>query len=197
MLDATTYRQNITAARIALSDAGTGQPPGPRTTRASGFTTFTVTDTTSPLTLIYTANNLYIEGFRNSGGVVFLHKHSGYSITPGTRFGFGNEYKELGYDRLGAITVTLDNVNGALAAAYNAKATTSVDALKRAFLYLAISFAEAVRFEDVLDHIIDGTEIDDLDWAKHKDQTKIRVIQSAPLTVTTPAPKGKKGKGGK
>jgi hypothetical protein len=196
MLDATTYRQNITAARLALSDAGTGPQPAPRTTRASGFTTFTVTDDTSPLTLIYTANNLYIEGFQKGAGPVFLHKNSGYSITPGTRFSFGNEYKELSYDRLGAITVTLDNVNGALGTAYNAKATTSADALKRAFLYLAIAFAEAVRFDDVLDHIIAGTEIDDLDWTKHKDQTKICVIQSAPLVIT-PVTKGKKGKGGK
>jgi len=180
MLDGVSYPLNIAKARLALTDyvgGITDNRPNPRTTRA-GWGSYTVDDDTSPVQLLYKLENLYIEGFRNGAGHIFLHRDSGYSIVFNTRFGFGNEYKELGYDRVSAITVTLDNVNGALATVYNATAATKAETIKRAYLILAIAFAEAVRFDDVLKHIIAGTPIDDLDWTKHKDKSKIRVVQS-------------------
>lgn len=113
------------------------------------------------------------------GGQMFLHKFSTYHVAPAKRLDFGNDYKQLGYDRNASITVTLDKVNGALAAMYNATLTTKQDVLKSAFLYAAISFAEAMRFDDVVISIIKGTEITDLDWTKHKGQGKVRVVQTA------------------
>jgi Ribosome inactivating protein len=103
---------------------------------------------------------------------------STYAIVATRRLGFGNEYKQLGYDRTSAITVTLDNVNGALAAFYNATPTTDSDVLKSAFLFCAIAFAEAVRFDDVLLCILKGEPITDIDWTMHKDQARVRVVQT-------------------
>jgi len=110
-------------------------------------------------------------------GKVFLTKGSGYSITADKYLPYGNEYGDLGYDRTAAITISLDNLNGALVALYYAKLTTGPDTPKRSILYTAISISEAVRFDDVLMWIMNGTPITDLDWDKHKDQGKIRVRQ--------------------
>jgi len=180
MIDAVSFQKNLIDARVQLTNyqMGVVGPRGPATTKASGFGVFKVTDSDCPLQLVFQLNDLYIQGWRNSSGQLFLHRTSGYAIAPDKRFTYTNDYGELGYDRNSAITVTLDTVNGALAAAYNAKLTAEQDTFKRPFYLLAIAFAEALRFSDVMYNIIHGLPIDDVDWDKHKDKSAIMVVKS-------------------
>ncbi|MEZ5670568.1 MAG: ribosome-inactivating family protein [Alphaproteobacteria bacterium] len=178
MLDKVTYPMNVSQARLALTDVApaVAGPSKPRVTKA-GYGWFTVNDDENPVSLLYKLDNLYIEGFRTRDNKVICTKGAGGAINADLKLNYTNEYGDLGYNRQVAIKVTLDNVNGALAALYNAKTTTAQDSLKQPLVYTAIAFAEAVRFDDVLGHILKGEAIDDLDWDKHKDKSKIRVVQ--------------------
>jgi hypothetical protein len=180
MLDAVSYQRNLIDARTQLTDykMGVVGPHEPAKTKANGFGVFKVVDSDYPLELIYQLHDLYIEGWRNASGQLIIHKLSGYSVNPNRRLNYTNEYGDLGYDRNLAITVTLDTVNGALAAAYNSKLDTPQDSLKKPFYLLAIAFAEGLRFSDVMYKIIKGLPIDDVDWDKHKDKSAIMVVKS-------------------
>jgi Ribosome inactivating protein len=179
MLDKVTYPLNVALATQALTNSSsgfTGTRPNPRTTK-KGWAAFQIQqDSDYDLTLLFCLDNLYLEGFQNKNGV-FLHKTSKYSITPTKKFSFGNEYGELGYGRTAAITITLDNLNGALGTFQYANTGTNEDQVKRAFLYCAIGFSEAIRFDDVIMAILKGDPISDLDWDKHKDASKVRVVK--------------------
>src|SRR5208283_1352835 len=138
----------------------------------SGYGVFTIDDSDSPLQLVYQLHDLYIQGWRNRSMQLFLHKNSGYGINAHKKFSYSNDYGDLGYSQnTDTINLDLGGVNGALAAAYNAKTTDPDNNYKRVFVNLAIAFAEAVRFSDVMYNVIKGLPITDVSWTDHKDKS--------------------------
>ena len=110
---------------------------------------------------------------------LFLHKNSGYGINAHKKFSYSNDYGDLGYSQnTDTINLDLGGVNGALAAAYNAKTTDPDNNYKRVFVNLAIAFAEAVRFSDVMYNVIKGLPITDVSWTDHKDKSAVMVVKS-------------------
>ncbi len=185
MLTRTTYPLNVALIRRDL----TTPPPltvgfaGPHTTRASGYGLHQLVGmpTDTQLTIIFNLNDLYVQGFiagdRTSAPYVF--RDSGYSINTPRRLNFASDYGSLGLDRSSAFTLNLDGVNGAVYSLANVSGLAQANGLKSACWKLAVAFAEAVRFDDVLTAIVHDTPISDLDWTKHKNASKVRVVKSA------------------
>ncbi len=187
MLTPTTYPLNVALIRRDLTAASgpAGGVAGPRTTRASGYAPFRLTATDTPLTLIYRLNDLYIEGFIPGDGTgdPYVFRESGYSINTPNRLAFGNDYRALGLDRNGAFRMNLDEVNGAVISLYHVKTLREANGLKEYYWKLAVAFAEAVRFDDVLVNILADKPIDDLDWTQHKRVDKVRVVKLRPAGI--------------
>lgn len=179
MLDAVSYQKNIIEIRSKVTGykIGVVGPREPAKTKTAGYSIFQIIDTDNPLELIYQNHDLYVEGWRNRDGEVFVHSRSGFDMQATKRFRCTNEHGDLGLDRTTAIYISLDNINGALAECYNAKTSAKDDGFKRSFAILAAAFSEAVRFGDVMYQIIKGLPITDLDWAKHKNRDAVMVVK--------------------
>lgn len=180
MLTSSTYPLNIARLRLALTDAS-GPPdgvPGPRKTRGVGYATYRLAHTNTALTLIYRLSDLYIDGFIPANGEPYLFKTSEYANAPRNRLAFDADYRSLGLSRTTAFRMNLDAVNGALISVYNVRTVQEANGFKECYWKLAVAFAEAVRFDDVLLNILQDKPIDDLDWSKHKRQDKVRVVKA-------------------
>ena len=181
MLTKTTYPLNVALIRRDLTIApsladGIGAP---RTTQAAGYGTFRLKATDTPLTLIYRLNDLYIEGFIPGDGTgrPYVFKESHYAINTPFRLAFGNDYRSLGLSRSAAFRMNLEEVNGAVIAVHHVKSLQDANGMKEYYWKLAVAFAEAVRFDDVLVNILEDRPIADLDWTKHVRQDKVRVVK--------------------
>lgn len=181
MLDQTTYPLNVALIRRDLTTA----PPlteglaAPRTTRAFGYGTFRLTSTERPLTLIYRLNDLYLEGFipGDGTGQPYVFKESEFAINTPNRLAFGSDYRALGLNRNVAFRMNVQAVNGAVISVASVTSLPEANGLKECYWKLAVAFAEAVRFDDVLLSIVHDRPIDDLDWTKHKRADKVRVVK--------------------
>lgn len=182
MLTKTTYPLNVALIRMGLTTAQeqNGGLAKPRTTQAAGFGTYRLAHTDTPVTIIYRLNDLYIDGFIPGDGIgdPFLFKSSTYARTP-NKLAFDGDYRALGLNRNTAFRMNLEAVNGAVIALHNVRTLQQANGLKEYYWKLAVAFAEAVRFDDVLDNIVNDKPIDDLDWSKHKRVDKIRVLKSS------------------
>lgn len=98
--------------------------------------------------------------------------------TTPNRLAFGADYRSLGLDRNAAFRMNIEEVNGAVISVYHVRSLQEANGLKDYYWKLAVAFAEAVRFDDVLERIVNDKPIDDLDWTKHKRQDKVRVVKS-------------------
>jgi hypothetical protein len=182
LLTKATYPLNVALIRRDLTNtpapnAGIARP---RTTRSSGYATHRLTSTSTPLTLIYRLRDLYLEGFipGNGTGQPYLFKESEYAINTPNRLAFGNDYRALGLSRSTAFRINIEEVNGAVIKVFHVSSLKEANGLKEYYWKLAIAFAEAVRFDDVLQCILDDKPIDDLDWTKHKRPEKVRVVKT-------------------
>lgn len=182
MLTDTTYPLNVALIRRDLTDA----PPlavgltAPRTTRKFGYGTHRLVSTDKPLTIIYRLNDLYIEGFipGNGTGQPYLFRESEYATNTPNRLACGADYRSLGLDRQTAFRMNLQEVNGAVIALHHVTSLAEANGYKDYYWKLAVAFAEAVRFDDVLTAILEDKPITDLDWTKHKQADKVRVVKS-------------------
>lgn len=181
MLTKTTYPLNVARIRMGLTTAPPlGGIPGPRSTQAAGFGTYQLAHTDTPITLIYRLNDLYIDGFipGNGTGNPYLFRSSTFSHATPNRLAFDGDYRTLGLNRNSAFKMNIEEVNGAVIALHNVSNLQEANGLKQYYWKIAVAFAEAVRFDDVLDNIVNDKPIDDLDWSKHKRADKIRVVKS-------------------
>lgn len=182
MLDRTTYPLNVALIRRDLTNAP-GLNDGlakPRTTQKTGYGIYRLKSTSLPLTLIYRLNDLYIEGFIPGDGTgrPYVFRDSHYAIGAPNRLAFGNDYRALGLDRSTAFRMNVEGVNGAVIKVASVTSLQEANGLKECYWKLAVAFAEAVRFDDVLVSILEDTPISDLDWTKHKRPDKVRVLKS-------------------
>ena len=182
LLNKSTYPLNVALIRQRLTEVpAPGTAVGsPRTTKKSGYGTHRLTCTNTPLTLVYRLNDLYLEGFipGNGTGHPYLFRESAYAINTPNRLAFTSDYRALGLDRHIAFRMNIEHVNGAVIKVFHIKSLQEANTLKECYWKLAIAFAEAVRFDDVLQNILDDKPIDDLDWTKHKRSEKVRVRKS-------------------
>lgn len=178
MLNEVSYSLNVARIRRDLTNAvpvANGAAP-PNRTRA-GYGNYTIDDPNVPVTLYYHLQDLYIEGWGTSRGEIFMTSNAGHPTAPDVRLPYTNQYGALGLDRNTSFTITVGKVNNALKALYNATIATAPNDLKEPLSIACVAFAEAVRFDDVLVAIVNGTPIDDLDWDKHKRPDKVRVVK--------------------
>jgi hypothetical protein len=182
VLTKTTYPLNIALIRMGLTTAqdSAGGLAKPRMTQAAGFGTYRLAHTDTPVTIIYRLNDLYIDGFIPGDGTgnPFLFKSSTFSHATPNKLAFDGDYRALGLNRNAAFKMNIDGVNGAVIALHNVRTLDEANGLKEYYWKLAVAFAEAVRFDDVLESIVNDKPIDDLDWSKHKRVDKIRVLKS-------------------
>jgi hypothetical protein len=176
-----TYPLNVARLRMALTDAPpVGGIATPRTTKETGFATYRLAHTESAITLIYRLEDLYIDGFIPGDGTgnPYLFKDSTFSHVTPNKLAFNGDYRSLGLDRSRAFSLNLDMINGAVIALSNVRTLTEANGFKEYYWKIAVAFAEAVRFDDVLSNIVNDKPIDDLDWSKHKRTDKIRVLKT-------------------
>jgi len=180
MLTKVTYPLNVALIRRDLTDA----PPlaaglvRPRTTKKFGYARYRLKSTELGLTLIYRLNDLYIEGFIPGDGTgdPYLFKDSEFDH-PSNRLAYDGSYRSLGLSRVSAFRMNIDEVNGAIIKLSHVTSLKEANGLKDWYWRLAVAFAEAVRFDDVLLNILEDKPIDDLDWTKHKRADKVRVVK--------------------
>lgn len=183
MLTKTTYPLNIARIRLGLTNTADqkGGLAQPRSTQASGFGTYRLAHTDTPVTIIYRLNDLYIDGFIPGDGTgnPYLFKSSTFSHATPNKLAFDGDYRTLGLNRNSAFRMNIEEVNGAVIALHHVTTLTEANGLKPYYWKLAVAFAEAVRFDDVLENIVNDKPIDDLDWSKHKRTDKVRVVKSS------------------
>jgi len=77
---------------------------------------------------------------------------------------YDDDYAGMGWNRQVSITVTLANITGALENIRHSK--PNKEPLKASMLYMAIGFAEAIRFDVVISKITKGEAIlpADVSW---------------------------------
>ncbi|TRW97670.1 hypothetical protein FNJ84_09260 [Paracoccus sp. M683] len=166
------YIANITALNrtLATLEAATGDLV-PRTAGAANCVEVEVGFSLARrVKLMIQYGDLYIQGFRNKDGELFLFAGSKYngSGAVASQFNGKTDYGSLGWSRHSGKTVTLDDLDNALTTFYNAKAgTTTFANVQNAMLCCALGFAEALRFQDVSMAVMNGTEIAsaDVDWS--------------------------------
>lgn len=134
--------------------------------------------TASTITLIFELPNLYLQGFRNANGDVFLFKDVTYTVTAVKKFSFTTDYGPLGLDRNSEIHVSLEDLANAFQTMVNFTADKPENAVKRPTWQCAVGLSEALRFTDVAQAVVDGTAMPDLDWSGRttRNDPKVRVL---------------------
>ena len=167
------YATIIKHLRGTLSDAPTDGTAFRRTRAGAGRTWVNICD---GISFLYQDADLYIDAVR-VGNIGYGFKGtSNFIIAEGTvKFlSHGGDYKSLGWDRLGSITVTLENVTYALQAVQFMNSNKAPD--KTSLLRLVIAFAEGIRFNGVALNIVKGEAIDpkDISWDARNDTRVLR-----------------------
>ncbi len=160
-MDRNSYPLTIAKARLALSDAGTGAARV-RRTRATGFTLFPIDD---DISLRYRNIDLYIRGFQVGDFGYYFSNAENFTIAGGTckALSYSDDYKGMGWNRQGAITVTTGDLGFALE---NIRHSKNKEPDKTSMLRVALAFAEGVRFDTVVARICDEQAINpaDVSW---------------------------------
>lgn len=165
-MDKKLYMANLVALMRSLTETeqASGDVIAIRSPSAK-YKEITLRCSTGNLTLLFEYGTLYIQGFRNSAGSMFLYKNVTYDVVA-TKFAYTSDYGDLGLNRQLAFTLTLSELDDAMDALRSYTTAQHQDTLKRPTWQCAVGLAEALRFQDVAMAVMNGGQITDLDWSK-------------------------------
>lgn len=166
-MDKKTYLTNMRSLMFYLTVNSGADGNGDlvaRTDPARKYQEIPISFSGGTMKLLFELGNLYLQGFRNRDGAMFIFKDVTYDNFA-RKFAYATDYGDLGLDRNMAISLDLNDLNMALDTLHNVKATTAPNTIKKPMWQSAIGLSEALRFQDVAMAVMAGTEIPSLDWA--------------------------------
>ena len=180
MLDKISYPLTIAKARTELTHWNGRCDGSPLETHASGNQWFTIVDgNEKDVQLYYRLSDLFIIGFRVGSVGYHFRGEEGFMIASGTvgQLSYNASYLQMGWNRQAPVVVTLDSLNSEL---FNLrKVTANKQPSGETMMRIVISFAEAIRFDDVILNILQGKPIapESLDWNQRGTGERVRVVK--------------------
>ncbi|MES3035340.1 MAG: ribosome-inactivating family protein [Gemmatimonadota bacterium] len=175
-MDVKLYTANLRAMMLYLTT--NGGPGGALVPLRDGNRTYQeipISYSGGSITLLFKLGDLYLEGFRNTGGGWFLFKGGTHAVNAVKRYTIGTDYGDLGLDRNGNFTLTLAQLDQALTTLHNATPAKAQDSIRTPMWQCAVGLSEALRFQDVALAVIKGTNIPSLDWSARTKAKDFRV----------------------
>lgn len=125
--------------------------------------------------LIFELGNLYLQGFRNKNGDLFIFKDVDYLKISATIINITTDYDDLGLDRAGSIRLGLEELSNALNTLLHTLKTDKFDKVKKPMWQCAVGLSEALRFHDVSMAVMNNQEMPSLDWSRRTKSADFRV----------------------